>query len=202
MHANSYGVLDLTRTKLTYILIISNLTSINSKLIDDWSDAFINSIKVRFENLPHDIVLPLSSGLDSGAIACAFEKLNIKHTVFSYYGNEHKFILLRRLLREIKNGNKIYIKKSLNQKNFNQTKKLLDEKISKFSYGSKQDLNSLKHDGFNDRGSHGLVYLLNFVKSQNSNIKILSSGQGGDKLHQIFKVILLVHLILKNLMKI
>ena len=183
LHANSYGVLDLNKNEINLYAdyFKFNLDQFKTNY-DDWSDAFINSIKVRFENLPHDIVLPLSSGLDSGAIACAFEKLNIKHTVFSYYGNEHKFILLRRLLREIMNGNKIYIKKSLNQKNFNQTKKLLDEKISKFSYGSKQDLNSLKHDGFNDRGSHGLVYLLNFVKSQNSNIKILSSGQGGDEI--------------------
>mgnify|MGYP003324231006 CR=1 FL=1 len=39
----------------------------------------LDAIKKRFKNLEHDIILPLSSGLDSGAIACAFEKLEINN---------------------------------------------------------------------------------------------------------------------------
>jgi len=183
LHANSYGVYYIKNSNLE---IFSEYYKFNLDQFktdyDDWNEAFLNSIKVRFEDLPHDIILPLSSGLDSGAISCAFEKLKIKHIVFSYYGNEHKIVLFRRLFRKLINKNKIYIKKSLKQGDFKKTKNLLNSKISKFSYGPKQESESLTQDGFSDRGSHGLVYLLDYVKSKNENIKILSSGQGGDEI--------------------
>jgi len=183
LHANSFGVLNLKNNKLE---ISSNYYKFNLEQFktdyEDWNKAFLNSINVRFKNLSHDIILPLSSGLDSGAIACALEKLKIKHEVFSYYDNEHKYILFKRLLREYRNKNKVYIKKSLKKSDFVKTKELLNNKISKFSYGPKQENQLLTHDGFNDRGSHGLVYLLDYVKTRNEDIKILSSGQGGDEI--------------------
>ena len=183
LHANSFGVLDLQNGKLE---ISSDYFKFNLEQFktdyEDWNEAFLNSINVRFKNLSHDIILPLSSGLDSGAIACALEKLKIKHEVFSYYGNEHKFVLFRRLLREYRSKNKVYIKRSLKKDDFLKTRELLNNKISKFSYGSKQENQHLTYDGFKDRGSHGLVYLLDYVKSRNNHIKILSSGQGGDEI--------------------
>lgn len=183
LDANNYGIFNIDQN---FFEIISEYFKFNLKQYKtdykDWNVAFLNAIKIRFKNLNHEIVLPLSSGLDSGAIACAFEKLDIKHTTFSFYGNEHKFILVKRLLKEFKNKNKIYIKKSLKTNEFSLTNQILKSKISKFNYGSKQDTNFLTHDGFKDRGSHGLVYLLNFVKSKNHNIKILASGQGGDEI--------------------
>lgn len=80
-------------------------------------------------------------------------------------------------------GNKVYIKKSLRKKDFNLTKRLLNKNVSKFSYGPIQEEGKENFDGFKDRGSHGLVYLLNFVKTKNEKIKILSSGQGGDEIY-------------------
>ena len=44
---------------------------------DGWNQKFHESILKRFGNLKHDIILPLSSGHDSGAIACAFNSLDI-----------------------------------------------------------------------------------------------------------------------------
>ena len=38
----------------------------------------------RFANMKHDIILPLSSGHDSGAIACALDLLDIKYYSFSF----------------------------------------------------------------------------------------------------------------------
>lgn len=183
LHANSYGIYDLNKNelKINNEYFKFNLDQFKTNY-DDWDKAFLDAIKKRFNNLEHDIILPLSSGLDSGAIACAFEKLEINHEIFSYYGNEHKLILFKRLFKEFRNKNKIHIKKSLKSKDFSNTKKLLNERVSNFNYGPKQDNKSITHDGFDDRGSHGLVYLLSYVKNINENIKILASGQGGDEI--------------------
>lgn len=128
-------------------------------------------------------MLPLSSGLDSGVIAAALKNLNIKFTIFSYYGNEKKIILIRRLLLHLFDRNKVYIKKSLRKKDFKLTNQLLNKNVSKFSYGPIQEEGKYIFDGFKDRGAHGLVFLLNFIHTKNEKIKILASGQGGDEIY-------------------
>lgn len=184
LHANSLGIFDLNSKKLTiknpYFKFDLNQHKNSFK---DWESAFLKSIEKRFKNIDSEIVLPLSSGMDSGSIACAFNKLGIKSTIFSFYGNEHKIILLRRLIIEMKRKNKIYIKRYLTQRT---TKRLVEDmykRIPHFKYGVSQNEKDLVVDGFNDRGSKGLMYLLDKVKSNNKNIKILASGQGGDEVY-------------------
>lgn len=183
MHANSFGVIDLKTHSLE---IKTNYHEFNldqyKNSYDDWNKAFVKAVDKRFSNLNQDIILPLSSGLDSGGIACAFEILDINHEIFSFYGNENKRILFRRIFREYFNKRKIHIKKSMKNSDLAASKAILKDKIPNFYYGTIQEEGFLTHDGFNDRASYGLVHILNFVKKRNPKIKILASGQGGDEI--------------------
>ena len=57
----------------------------NKDSFDDWDTAFINAVNKRFTNLNHEIILPLSSGHDSGSIACAMDLLKIKYDSYSFW---------------------------------------------------------------------------------------------------------------------
>ncbi len=149
---------------------------------DDWNDLFIKSVSKRFSNLKHDIVLPLSSGHDSGAIACAFDLLNINYFTYSIFNNEHKKILLRRLLKRIMIApykTRFKNKLSKEQKKINQSH--LDFNSDNFYYGP--DIDNLKIDGKKDPGAIGLSHVLRETSKLCENLKIVASGQGGDEIY-------------------
>jgi asparagine synthetase B (glutamine-hydrolysing) len=81
---------DLTQHKTSY---------------DDWNIAFENSILKRAQNIKHNIYVGLSSGYDSGAIACVLNKYNIDFKAYTIYGSENMDILNQRL--NIHKNNKI-----------------------------------------------------------------------------------------------
>ncbi len=150
---------------------------------DDWNDKFLKSVEKRFGNMRHDIILPLSSGHDSGAIACAFDLLNIKYYSYSFFKNEHKKVLAKRLLRRmvttpIKTRFKINLQ---NDKLRNKIAIYIKNNTDNFYYG--HDLDNLTIDGKDDPGSIGLSFILGKAKQINPNIKIVASGQGGDEIY-------------------
>ena len=77
---------------------------------DDWFKAFEAAILKRVINIKHRIFIGLSSGYDSGAIACCLNKYKIDYTPYSILGSENQEILKRR--NELsKNGEIFDIKK-------------------------------------------------------------------------------------------
>lgn len=152
---------------------------------NDWNKAFLKSIEKRFKNTKYDIILPLSSGHDSGAIACAFDLLDIDYTSFSFIGDENIYILNSRINKKkekIPFSNQTFIKHNLSDLERIEVKTIISNNCAFFSYGGDLDYKKHEHFGINDKGAHGLTYLLNFVKSINPNIRILASGQGGDEI--------------------
>ena len=153
---------------------------------DDWNEAFLNSIKKRFSNLNYDILLPLSSGHDSGIIACSFEILDIKFDSFSFIGNEDKNILMDRLKRKRDNWNDEVLtieKEALDEQERDQVVKYLKNNCEEFFYGSNINNQNNQISGFDDPGAHGLTFILGQVKERNNNFRILASGQGGDEIY-------------------
>ena len=65
----------------------------------DWEKAFANSIEKRTRNIKHGIFIGLSSGYDSGAIACELERQNIPFTAYSIVGSENEETILNRIER-------------------------------------------------------------------------------------------------------
>ena len=63
---------------------------------DDWNRSFEEAIRKRCQNIKHQIFIGLSSGYDSGAIACALNKLKIPYSAYSIVGSENPDIIKRR----------------------------------------------------------------------------------------------------------
>ena len=66
---------------------------------DDWDAAFSNSIKKRTQNIKHGVFIGLSSGYDSGAIACELEKQNVEFTAYTIVGSEKEDTINSRVSR-------------------------------------------------------------------------------------------------------
>ena len=151
---------------------------------EDWNVKFIQSISKRFQDTGHDIILPLSSGHDSGAIACAFDFLGIEYYSYSFYGTENRKILDERIEKKMNKmpfPNYTFVRERLEGNDRINASELLKKRCTSFSYGPDLDEKNHKHKGFSDPGALGLTHILNHVKIINKKIKILASGQGGDE---------------------
>jgi len=95
----------------TYMYKISNLEKIGRKDVytfdlnqhkgtfDDWEKAFQQSIEKRTRNIKHGIFIGLSSGYDSGAIACELEMQGTPFTAYSIVGSEDEQTINERVDR-------------------------------------------------------------------------------------------------------
>jgi len=93
----------------TYVLRLSTLEIIERKDVfsfdlkqykdnfDDWNKAFENAIAKRTQNIKHGIFIGLSSGYDSGAIACELKKQNVHFTAYSIIGSEKRETIEERI---------------------------------------------------------------------------------------------------------
>lgn len=65
---------------------------------DDWNKAFENSIIKRTKGIKHKIFIGLSSGYDSGLIACVLNKFNIDYKAYTIEGSENTETINKRNL--------------------------------------------------------------------------------------------------------
>ena len=63
---------------------------------DDWNKAFENAIRKRTSGIKHGIFIGLSSGYDSGAIACELARQNVPFTAYSIVGSENSETIKKR----------------------------------------------------------------------------------------------------------
>jgi len=148
---------------------------------NDWNNAIINSVNKRFNSVNYDIILPLSSGNDSGLIACVLNMLNIDYISYSYLRNEDVSVINKRL--EL-NKNSVKLINS-NPINVDDIKNKISINCEVFYYG--YDYNDTDYFGFNDPGALGLYKLLYDCKNEYKNLKILASGQGSDEIMSNFQ---------------
>ena len=150
---------------------------------EGWNHKFHESILKRFDKSKHDIILPLSSGHDSGAISCAFKLLGIDFYSYSFFNNENRHVLIKRLLARLASSPfKTRFKKDLhNLKIRESTLKHIVSNADDFFYGDVVE--NLHIYGKDDPGAIGLAYILSKAKKISKNIKIVASGQGGDEIY-------------------
>lgn len=144
---------------------------------EDWEISFYESIKKRVMGLNHNILVPLSSGYDSGLICSVLNNLNIDYVSFSIIGKENENVLLDRIHKN-KNSNKEIIK-SIESVDINRIRNTFEEEVQYFSYGPNPY--EFTHNGFDDPGSIGLYYVLNNSKIK-YNTKVVLSGHGSDEM--------------------
>ena len=95
----------------TYVFNLSTLEKISRKDVftfdlnqhkesyDDWNSAFSRSIAKRTQNIKHGVFIGLSSGYDSGAIACELEKQEVEFTAYTIVGSEKEDTIQSRISR-------------------------------------------------------------------------------------------------------
>lgn len=64
---------------------------------DDWTSAFQRAIHKRTRNVRHGIFVGLSSGYDSGAIACELTRQAVPFSAYSIMGAEHRAVMEDRI---------------------------------------------------------------------------------------------------------
>lgn len=157
---------DLNQTKTTF---------------DDWNAAFSEAIRKRTANLREQLFIGLSSGYDSGAIACELIKQNIPHKAYSLTGTENMEVLEDR--------GKLYVKPSVHDISTLAEHKRgpLVQHIARYVEPFKNTIHSGSSDYneygmtiVDDHGAGSLAYVC--LKAKKDNRKVYLSGSGADEI--------------------
>lgn len=153
----------------------------HKKSYDDWFIAFEAAVKKRCTHFDRGFFMGLSSGYDSGAIACAMAKYNINFTAYSIIAKESSTIIEQRHA-SLNNPGKII---NLTVKQFDQAKNYLQNNCEEFLYRIPQT-GGILGGGYlsDDPGAIGLSYICSQAKAANK--KIYFSGQGSDEINGDF----------------
>lgn len=138
---------------------------------DDWISAFERSIEKRSRDLQYGCFLGLSSGYDSGAIACELLKQKVDFKSYSIVGPENKKILQQRV-DQIPNHELI----NFTRVEYDQMKHEIQSKCEDFKYKDK----FLDYDIKGDKASFGLAAICKRANSENR--RVYFSGQGADEI--------------------
>lgn len=134
---------------------------------EDWIKAFENSIRKRTLNAQYGIYLGLSSGYDSGAIACELLKQKVNFKAYTIIGPEdYTVVNLRSSL--IDNHEIIH----LTRQEYDSLQSYINNECEDFLY-----------DNYNikkDKASYGLAAICSRAKKE--NYRIYLSGQGADEI--------------------
>ncbi len=138
---------------------------------DDWISAFDLAIRKRAKD---GCFIGLSSGYDSGAIACELSKQNIKFKAYSIRGSEDLNILGERLK---KLDNEFF---QLTRSDYESAQRFIKQHAEEFCYGSIREVNFHFDNMTDDWGAVGLSYICR--RAQTEGRKVFLSGQGADEI--------------------
>lgn len=150
----------------------------------DWISAFELSIKKRaYVNVREKLFIGLSSGYDSGAIACELFKQKIPFKYYTVVGSENRRILEERWeLLDVPNIEKEITTISPNDKQIAHNYLVGNTEEWKYTiYSKKSDYNEFYLSLWDDNGSNHLSHLCSLARMNGR--KILLSGAGADELH-------------------
>lgn len=170
--ANTTEIYDLNSLKLKNKIVntVFDLTQHKTNY-DGWLEAFSLSISKRTANTKYGMFVGMSSGYDSGAIACELEKQKAKFKTFSILNNENLDVLNSRL--ELITNKEAYY---LSESEFQKWKMELRENCENFTYRD----NFFDYDIKKDQASMGLSSICH--RANKEKRRIYFSGQGADEI--------------------
>lgn len=175
--ANSIWQLDLNTLQLNKVDSVYHFDLVQHKTtFDDWTRAFENSIRKRTERLRERIFIGLSSGYDSGAIACELDRQGVDYAAYTVLGKEPTAIVDQR-----RKDNHTYITPT--QEIYNLAHQYIVDAVESFRYtisSSSSDYNEFWLNLQDDSGSNGLSMVCALAKSDGH--KIYLSGMGADEI--------------------
>jgi asparagine synthetase B (glutamine-hydrolysing) len=174
--ANKTTILDLNKLNILREKRVHTFDlSQHKNTFDDWNKAFANSIKKRTKYAKCGIFIGMSSGYDSGAIACELNKQNIYFTAYSIINVEDKNVVNKRS-KIIKDCHLIELKRDKFLKARDFLKKNAEEYYLNFDNGEKDKYNQLvKNPNYNRNTENNLLKLIEFRKKG----QILTDDNGG-----------------------
>jgi asparagine synthase (glutamine-hydrolysing) len=138
---------------------------------DDWLQAFERSIQKRTKNTRAGMFVGMSSGYDSGAIACELHRQNINFKAYSIDNNENDTVLSARL-SALKDTERF----AMTTQEFDQWYADLLNNCEDFAYND----GVLDYDIKRDQASMGLAAICSRARKEGR--KIYFSGQGADEI--------------------
>lgn len=142
----------------------------------DWTQAFENSIRKRTERLRERIFIGLSSGYDSGAIACELDRQGVDYSAFTVDSNEPRHIVDQR-----RRQHHTYIPRDPGI--YSAAHSYIEHSVENFMYTINSSSSNYNEYGTrlqNDSGSNGLSMVC--AVARGSNHKIYLSGMGADEI--------------------
>lgn len=149
---------DLTQHKHTY---------------DDWVSAWEASINKRTRDIRERIFVGLSSGYDSGAIACELKNQDVPFKTYSIKAQENEQVLEKRFNYHDSDFDYVRFTKS----QFSACKRAVQERCENFIYRIYFNGESV----YSDKASAGLAHICELANRD--GIKIYLSGQGADEIY-------------------
>lgn len=147
---------------------------------NDWISAFEVSIRKRSHHLKERMFIGLSSGYDSGAIACELNKQGVAFNTYSIVADENSRILNQRIELLSSSGiatEKIYLTYS----EYDEAKDYIKANAEEFAYQIQRDGEITPNEWMTeDQGAVGLAHISD--KAKKADIKIYLSGQGADEI--------------------
>jgi len=172
LYANTTAVYNLDTLGLEYTF--NNVTFDIKQYknnFDDWFEAFANSINKRVNNVQYGVFLGLSSGYDSGAIACELLRQQVKFKSYSITGPENMNILNKRI--ELINEHELI---NLTKIEYDQNLTELKSYCEDFKYRDR----FINYDIKGDKASVGLASICKRAIVEGRRIYL--SGQGADEI--------------------
>lgn len=138
---------------------------------DDWISAFELSIRKRAKD---GCFIGLSSGYDSGAIACEMIKQGVRFKAYSIRGSEDLDVLGERL----KGLDHDFFR--LTRDDYESAQRFIKEHAEEFSYASVKEVALQLDNMTNDWGAVGLSYICRRARAEGR--RVFLSGQGADEI--------------------
>ena len=179
LDANTTQVYNLeTRELLNQFSVYEFDLNQHKENFSDWIIAFENSIRKRTRNLRESIFIGLSSGYDSGGIACELNNQNVPYKAYAVVGHENQEVLDQRFSMFNDNSSGEYLKD-----NRWQYRDYINRNVEEFKYriySSSSDYNEFDRRLQDDNGSCGLSMICDIARSEGK--KVYLSGSGSDEI--------------------
>jgi asparagine synthetase B (glutamine-hydrolysing) len=146
---------------------------------EDWEDAFIEAVRKRANHGSRPLMMSLSSGYDSGAIALALNLVGAKYISYSVLAGEDSGIIQKRIEENAKHNNSSRVFKGLLKAEIKAISKIIKDQIepleySHFDYPNKRLLLS------EDNGAIGSYHVARAASEEGLSVNI--SGSGADEI--------------------
>lgn len=179
--ANTCSIFDLNFNKKEEFTVNEFDLRQHKNTYDDWLSAYQKSLKKRAsDNVKEDIFIGMSSGYDSGSIACELNNLGIKFKIYSVTGNENKEILNSRFDIVKENASIEYLENCNND--FMQARQHIYDWVEPYTYeifSGRSDYT--EHVQLHEDGGSNAFSLV-CQRAKKDNRKIYISGSGADEI--------------------